>query len=95
MGMHNTTNGGKSLVQQTMRRRIGRGLFLTFNHFTRRDADNHHIVNGHHAVIHAGRFNDKDAVVAIDGTDVPPGERDQVVLWQRQIRCQYLAFEIF
>ncbi len=56
-----------------------RRAFRTFNHFTGFDADHDHIVSGHDAVIDAGRFDHKDAALAINGADVAPCERDQVV----------------
>ena len=43
------------------------------------------IVSGHGAVVDAGRFDHQDAAPAINGADIAPGERDQVVFWQRQV----------
>lgn len=56
-----------------------RRAFRTFNHFT--GFDNHdHIVSGHDAVIDAGRFDHKDAALAINGADAVSCERDRCVL---------------
>ncbi len=95
MGVNNAANGGESLIQQAVRWGIGGGLFITFHHFTGCNTDNDHIAGSHYAVIDTGGFNHKHAALAIDSANVSPGQRHQVVLWQRQIRFQYLTFKIF
>ena len=73
MGMHNAAQRRESLIQQAMGRGIRRGLFITLYHFAALQTDHHHIVGGHHAVIHAGGFDNQNALVAADGADVAPG----------------------
>ncbi|MNS47666.1 hypothetical protein D3C72_802050 [compost metagenome] len=70
--------------------RIGRGLFLPFDHFSGRDTHHHHILGGHHAVIHAGRLNHKHPFLPIDSADVAPGEGDEMVFRQGQVGFQHL-----
>ncbi len=93
--MHDAADRRKRLVKQAVRRGVGRGLFGPFDHFAGFNADHHHVVGGHDAVIHARRFDDEHALLAIDSADVTPGKRHQVVFWQGQVGFKYLAFEIF
>ena len=73
MGMHNTAQRREGLIQQAMSRGIRRGLLVAFHHLASLQTDHHHIVGGHHAVIHAGGFDNQNALVAVDGADVAPG----------------------
>ena len=95
MGMHNPTDGREGLIQQAVSGRIGGGLFIAFNHFTRFDADHHHIFRGHHRVIHARRLDHEHAFFPVNGADVAPSQGHQVMFWQRQVGFEYLTFEIF
>ncbi|SSM10216.1 Uncharacterised protein [Klebsiella pneumoniae] len=73
MGMHNAAQRRESLIQQAMGRGIRRGLFITLYHFAALQTDHHHIVGGHHAVIHTGGFDHEHPFLAVDGADVAPG----------------------
>ena len=95
MGMHNPADGREGLIQQAMSGRIGGGLFIAFNHFTRFDADHHHIFCGHYRVIHAGRLDHEHPFFPVNGADVAPGQGYEVMFWQRQVGFEYLTFEIF
>ncbi len=53
MSVDNTAQRRECLIQQTVGRGIRRGLFLTFNHFAGLQADHHHILGGHDAVVDA------------------------------------------
>jgi hypothetical protein len=72
-----------------------RRAFVPFHHFTRFDADHHHIVRRHHRVIDAGRLDHKHAFIAVNGADVAPGQGDQIMFRQRQVGFEHLAFELF
>lgn len=74
--VHNAANGRECLIEQLVSWRIGGGLFCTFNYFTGFDANYDYIVSGYDAVIDAGRFDYKDAALAINGADVALCERD-------------------
>lgn len=70
MGVYDAADSRKCLVQQTVGWRIGRRFLMTFNDFTGLQADHHHIVSGHDAIIDAGRLNHQYAAFAIDGANV-------------------------
>ena len=95
MGMNNAAQRRECLIQQTVGWRIRRRLFLAFHHVAGFQADHHHILGGHDAVVDAGGFNHQHAPFTVDGADVAPGESDQIVLWQGQVGFENLAFEIF
>ena len=84
-----------SLVQQAMGWGIGGGLLRPFHHLTGGEADDHHVVDGHQRVIHAGGFDHQNPFIAIDGADVAPGQGHQVMFGQRQVGVEHLTFEIF
>ena len=95
MGVDNTADVGKCIVQRHMGRGIGRGLPLTFHPFAGSEADNDHVFRLHVVVFHTRGLDDHQTLSPIDSGYITPGEGHKAVFRQLQISLAYSFFQFF
>ena len=84
VGVYNTADFWKSLIQFNMGRSVRRRVVSALD-FVALQIHDHHIFRSQLVIIHSAGFNSEIACLSVDLAYIAPGKGYQVVLWQKHI----------
>lgn len=91
VGMDNSAQRRKCLVQRHMGRCIGGRLPLSFYHIAIQ-IHNDHILRSHTVILHTGGLDDHQTAIPVNTRDISLCEGNKSMLRQQQIGLPYLLF---
>ena len=94
MGMYNTADLRKCLVQFQMSGGIGRRIQVTLNLVAVHIQDNH-IRRLQFLVGYAAGFDHEQSLLTVDAADIAPCKRDKTIFRKLQIRPAHILFQFF
>ena len=95
VGVYHAAYLGKLTVEHQVGGRVGRGFEVALHHLAGVQVDHHHVVGLHVVVAHTRRFDDNEALLAVDARDIAPCEYDEMVFHKVEIGLEHLLFQFF
>ena len=90
--MHDAAQAAEAPVEFEVGGRVAGGVQITL-HAVALKVHHHHVLGLHHVVFHAAGLDNHQALLAVNGGHIAPGEGDQAVLGQEQVGVAHQLFK--
>ena len=94
MGVYDTSNLRKRLVELQMRRRIRRRLVMPFHLIAVQIHDNH-IICRHRLIVHTAGLDDEQSALPVNGADISPCKGYKAILRKQHVGFKHFLFQFF